>query len=102
MELCCRRVLTWSLTSLAVSQIPVSSGACHPERLTLGLNASSGGRASLLRVHTCTYSYTESRLCVRCLSEYAIFEDVHGRITPEARVLRGLPPRVLEGRQLVV
>ena len=47
------KLLAWSLTSLAVSQRPVSSGACQPERFTLGLNASSGGRASLLSVHTC-------------------------------------------------
>ena len=47
-------VLAWSLTSLAVSQRPVSSGDFQPERLTVGLNASSGGRASLLSVHTCS------------------------------------------------
>ena len=46
----------WPLTSLASSQRPVSWGACHPERLTAGLNASCGGFASLLSVHTCTHA----------------------------------------------
>lgn len=45
---------TSCLTSVAISQSPVSFGGCHPERFTAGENASSGGRASLFRVHTWT------------------------------------------------
>lgn len=43
---------TCCLTVPAMAHSPVSCGGCHPERLTAGLNASSGGSASLASVHT--------------------------------------------------
>ena len=41
---------TLDRTASVAAHSPVSRGGCHPERLTVGLNASSGGVPSVCRV----------------------------------------------------